>query len=137
MFLSLVRKMGCEKCLLRWIITCYKRVESLHWRLEGNQFEENLPKIPHSLFGKFWCSLYLLYWSEKRYAIDHEDIRSENRYGYDLIGNPDQPGGNSTDWDFFFNYDDCLTKFYQPTRMVIFRWRLSPKCVLAINQWHY
>ena len=47
---------------------------------------------------------------EKRYTIDDEGIRFVTKYGYALIGNPDQTDETSTDNEYFLIHDEFLTK---------------------------
>ena len=62
-----------------------------------------------------------------KYTIDHGDILFLKKYGYDLVVNPDHPNRNSTDHEYFSFMMTCLTKFYQPKRIIILHWRSSPK----------
>ena len=59
-------------------------------------------------FSKYeWLSLYYIVF-EKRYSIYDGEINFLKGYGYDLIGNPDHPDGNSTDQEYFFIHDDLF-----------------------------
>ena len=45
---------------------------------------------------------------EKIYPINDEDIHFVKGDEYDLIGNPDNPYGTSTDHEYFFIHDDLF-----------------------------
>ena len=47
---------------------------------------------------------------EKRYEIDDEEIHFVNKYGYDLIGNPDNPNGTSTDNEYFIIHNELFDR---------------------------
>ena len=57
-------------------------------------------------------SLYDIY-IEKRYTIDDEDLPFVKKYGYDLIGNPDNPDGASTDHAYFLIHDDLFDRILE------------------------
>ena len=85
----------------------FKSVESLYWILTKNP-NEKWPNIPHPIFGKQWLYLFYVIDTYKIYAIDDEDICFVNKYGYDLIGNPDFTDEFSTDHKYLFIHDDLL-----------------------------
>ena len=51
--------------------------------------------------------------SEKRYSIDNEDIHFLKGYGYDLIGNPENTYGTSTDHEYFFIHDKLFHRILE------------------------
>ena len=57
-------------------------------------------------------SIYDIYFG-KRYSIDYEDIHFLKVYEYDLIGNPDHPGGTSTDHEYFCIDDDSFYRILE------------------------
>ena len=89
----------------------FKSVESLYWILTKNP-NEKWPNIPHPIFGKQWLYLFYVIDTYKIYAIDDEDICFVNKYGYDLIGNPDFTDEFSTDHKYLFIHDDCFDKIW-------------------------
>ena len=50
---------------------------------------------------------------EKIYSIDDEDIQFVKGDGNALIGNPDNPDGNSTDHEYFFIHDDLFDRILE------------------------
>ena len=52
-------------------------------------------------------SLYDIYF-QRRYSIDDEYTKVLKGYGYDIIGNPDNPYGTSTDHEYFFIYEELF-----------------------------
>ena len=63
----------------------------------------------YTWFLEKYCglSLYDIY-IENRCTIDDEDLHFVKKYGYDLIGNPDNPDGASTDHAYFILHDDLF-----------------------------
>ena len=59
------------------------------------------------------CGVLFIYYDEKRYTIDNEDINFANKDDYDLIGNPDNPDGTSTDHEHFLIHDDLLGRILE------------------------
>ena len=49
----------------------------------------------------------------KSYSIDDEDIHLVKGYEFALIGNPDDPDGNSTDHEYFFIHDDLFDRILE------------------------
>ena len=85
--------MGCGKSILRSTRTCYKRDESLYWRLGEIADEEKWPKKPYSLLAKYGgLSLYDIDF-EEIYSIYDGDIKFVKGYGYASIGYLDHPDG--------------------------------------------
>ena len=61
-------------------------------------------------WGKYYgLSIYDIY-IEKRYTIYDEDVQFVNKFGYYLIGNPDNPYGASTDHEYFLIHDDLFDR---------------------------
>ena len=50
---------------------------------------------------------------EKRYYIDDEDIHFVKGYGYDLLGNPDNLDGTSTDHEYVLVHDDLFDRILE------------------------
>ena len=58
--------------------------------------------------------LYIYYFSfGKRYYIDDEDIHFVKGYGYDLLGNPDNLDGTSTDHEYALFHDDLFDRILE------------------------
>ena len=51
--------------------------------------------------------------TDRRYTIDDEYINFVRGYRYDLIGNPDNSYGTSTDHEYFFIHDDLFGRILE------------------------
>ena len=95
------------KSIFRSTGTFYKRAESLYWILGKTQ-----GYCTRFLENYFGLSLYDIY-IDKIYTMDDEDLHFVKKYGYDLIGNPDNPYGASTDHAYFIIHDDFFVRILE------------------------
>ena len=64
-----------------------------------------------------------------RYKINHEYIQILNKYGYNLIGNPDHPDGPSMDQKYFFIHDDLFGQILATNHNINISLKIIPKYV--------
>ena len=50
---------------------------------------------------------------EKRYSIDDKEIKFVKGDGYALIGNPDNPDGTSTDYEYYCIHEDLFERILE------------------------
>ena len=67
---------------------------------------------------------------KNRYVIYNEDIRFTKGYWYDLINNPDNPDGNSTDHEYFLIRDDLFGRILSMEQNTDIALKLTPKDLL-------
>ena len=58
-------------------------------------------------------SIFMILILIKKYYIDDVDINFVKGYGYDLIGNPDNPYGTSAHHEYFFIHDDFFDRILE------------------------
>ena len=102
--------MGCRKSIFRSTRICYKRTESLYWRLETFYYEGKLLKNLYSLLGENGRLFIYDIPFEKIQSVDDEAIHFVKRYVYTLIGKPDHIYGTLTDHEYSFIHDDLFDR---------------------------
>ena len=101
--------MGCGKSSFRSIRTCYKRYESLHWRLRRFSYEEKWSKNSYLLLEKIRRTLSLWYLFWEIYSINDKEIHFVKWNGYALIGNQDHTDVTSTYHEYFFIHNELFS----------------------------
>ena len=77
----------------------------------GKSLMKNPDQISRTRFLGEYDGLYLYDIDiERIYIIDYEKIHFVNKYGYALIGNPENPCGTSTDHEYFLIHDDLFDR---------------------------